>query len=133
MKRWMLVGLLAFAASSCNSSTSPSSNDISGSWSGPVSDTTVGAGTLRATLAQSGSSITGTWSSTYANAANNNAGQITGSRNGSSVSLTASPSNPTTCPFTATLNLSSATSMSGTYATFNCTLAISGTINVAKQ
>jgi hypothetical protein len=42
------------------------------------------------------------------------------------------PSVPTTCPFNLTATLSG-TTMSGTYAAYNCTVAESGTFTATKQ
>lgn len=83
-------------------------------------------------MAQNGSSVNGSWNVAYSNAANNNAGSLTGIITGSSVTLTLTPGVPTACPFNVTASIAGS-SLSGTYATFNCTVADGGQFNAAKQ
>ncbi len=125
---------LAVLASACGSSgpSAPAASDLSGTWSGTVSDAVTGQGTARLTITQSGSSLAGTWTTTYANAANNNSGSLTGTATGANVTATLIPSSPTACPFTATATRSG-NAITGTYTTFNCAVAVTGSISVSKQ
>jgi hypothetical protein len=113
------------------SSTSPTST-VAGNWSGTISSNVVGNGTLTMTLLQSGTALSGTWSTTYANSSNNNSGSLAGSVNGAQLGATLTPSVPSTCPYNAAGTLSG-TTISGTYAAFNCTVAASGTFTITKQ
>ena len=91
-----------------------------------------GQGTVRLTITQSGSSLAGTWTTTYTNVANNNSGSLTGTATSANVTATLIPTSPTACPFRATTSRNGS-AMSGTYTTFNCAVAVSGSINVSKQ
>jgi hypothetical protein len=126
MRVRILIGILAcLAGAACGSSpTSPSDASISGTWSGPS-----GSQFVTVTFNQNGGSLQGTWSTSPVI----NGGQLTGSKTGAGVQMTLSPSNPQNCPYTITATLSTATAMSGTYASFNCTVAISGSISLNKQ
>lgn len=130
----LLTGVLAVLASGCGSPgpSAPAASDLSGTWSGTVSDAITGQGTARLTIAHAGSSLTGTWATTYSNAAYNNSGSLTGTATGTNVTATLIPTSPTACPFTATTTRNGA-SMSGSYTTFNCAMAVTGSINISKQ
>lgn len=142
IRKFVVLLSAAILASACsgNDSSGPSSSssNLAGNWAGTVTSATfvsqVGIGTFRATLAQNGSSINGSWQTTYSNPANNNAGALTGIITGSSVTLTLTSGVATACPFNATASLNAGgTGMTGTYATFNCTVADGGQFNVTKQ
>ena len=129
-----LGAALALLASACKSSspTAPPTPNTTGTWTGTVNDAIMGPGTVRLTITQSGSSIAGTWATTYATVTNNNGGSLTGTVNTSSVTATLIPAIATACPFHATVTLNG-NSMSGTYAPFNCPVAVTGSITVSKQ
>ena len=115
------------------SSPSAAAANLSGTWAGPLTSTLVGNGTVQVTLNQSGSSLSGTWLSTFPDPSNNNSGSLSGTVNGSNVSATLTPSDPTNCPLnvTATVN---GNVMTGTYAAFNCTVAVvRGSLRPTKQ
>ncbi len=124
----VLIGLTAGCSSS--SPTAPSEISVAGNWSGTLSDSLAGTGRLAFTFAQSAAALSGTWSTTYSNPGYNNGGSLSGSVSGSSVTLTLTPSVPTYCPYNVTGTLSGST-LSGTYAAFNCTVAVSGTFSAA--
>lgn len=128
------VAVVSVLASACghSSSTAPSTPNTSGTWTGTVNDGLMGQGTVRLTIAQTGPSIAGTWATTYANVTNNNGGSLTGTVNNATVTATLIPTLPTSCPFNATATLNGS-AMSGTYAAFNCAVAVSGSISVSKQ
>lgn len=129
-----LCAVSAILASACGSSgsTAPSTPNTSGTWTGTVNDALMGQGTVRLTITQTGSSLAGTWATTYANVINNNGGSLTGSVNSANVTATLIPGVPTSCPFNATATLNGNT-MSGTYTAFNCAMAVSGSISVSRQ
>ena len=106
-----------------DSPTSPSAPvSLTGTWTGTLQSTISGTGTARVTFAQSGSSLAGTWSVAATSVAAANGG----------LSVTLSPSDPLTCPFqvTATVN---GNRITGTYAAFNCTVALSGSISLTRS
>jgi hypothetical protein len=136
------VALIVCVISACsggNSSTpsSPAATNVAGNWAGTVASATsgnqAGTGAFHATFVQDESSLSGSWAVTYPDPANNNSGELTGIISGTSVTLTLSSTVPTACPFSATATLSGATAMSGTYSTFNCTVADGGPFNITKQ
>jgi len=106
---------------------------VSGNYAGTIQDSVAGAGTVKGTLSESGSSLSGTFQATSANQQQFLSGTVSGTINGTSITLTFTPSVPTSCPANITLNQVSATQLTGTYAAFNCTQADSGTINVTRQ
>jgi hypothetical protein len=77
--------------------------------------------------------LTGTWTG-LTNLSNNESGggTLTGSTNASSVSLTLTPTVTTNCPFTVTAT-QTGNQLTGTFASFNCTVAITGSVSLTKQ
>jgi hypothetical protein len=138
-----LVGVVALTLTSCsgddggdNSTTSNTSSpfgSLSGNFTGSIQDSAAGTGTVRGTLSQSGTSISGTLQTFFANPNNNNSGTVSGTVNGTSVTLVFTSSVPTACPFNITLTQTSNTQLSGTYAAFNCTVAVGGTVSITRQ
>jgi hypothetical protein len=129
----MLLG----AACGGNSSTSPSGQQLAGNYTGTlVSNSSgfvqIGVGTVNATLTQHGGALNGSWTTTYENAAYNNAGSLTGIVSASSVTLTLTSSVTGLCPSNVTAAISG-TTLSGTYATFNCSFTDGGQFSVTKQ
>jgi hypothetical protein len=129
----IVVGVVSFQSAACGSNpSSPSSTSIAGTWTGSINDSLVGAGSVRITFNQSGSGLSGTWSTSFANGVLNNGGSLTGSMNGSNIAATLAPSNPLECPYNVTATRNGNT-ITGTYAAFNCTVAVSGSVNVTKE
>ena len=60
-----------------------------------------------------------------------NSGTLSGTIAGSTLSLTLTPSDPRTCPFDLTATVSG-NRITGTYAAFNCTVPVSGAIDLAR-
>lgn len=112
--------------------------NLSGNWSGTIFSTLDGAGTLNFTLAQSGSTITGTSQAVYPDLGVGN-GSLSGSLNNLSITATTASNGFAAlgvngCPSNVTAVVNSAgTQISGATATFDCTAAISDTFNVTKQ
>jgi hypothetical protein len=82
------------------------------------------------TLSQDGSSLSGTWNLVGPDGATT--GSLTGGAIGSLLAMTLSPSVPTQCPYTVNASVSN-TRMTGVYASFNCTVVSSGSIDLTKQ
>ena len=154
---FLLTFVVGSASAACNSSsppTGPSTPSVSGTWSGSITSKPASLSTAvvpgartrppgaittgyavdsdqaRITLSQTDSSLSGSWSTTGPNGTNG--GTLTGFIDGSAVSMTLSPSSPTSCPYTATVTVSG-NSMTGTYAAFNCTDASAGGIALMKE
>lgn len=127
-----LLGILGGVVG-CGGSDSPAapSFTFSGNWQGVAQDSAAGTGVFRATLTQNGSSVTGTWFIQFPAAAFQNSGSVSGTATNTSLSLTLTPSDPTTCPFRLSAN-ASGNQMSGTYAAFNCTGSIAGTFTASR-
>ena len=133
----MMVGTVALVACTAISSTGPVTAGVASSWLGPISDALLGNGTLSLSLVQSPSdSVTGTWATTFPNSNDDLSGAVAGTIKGSTLSVRLKPNNPPTCqygPFYLTASLTGTTSMTGSFATINCTVADSGTFSATKQ
>ena len=127
-----LLMILALVLASCGGSSAGggSSFTYSGTWVGTIVDSVAGPGTVTATMSQSGSNLVGTWQSTFADGSNG--GTLAGLIRTNDVIIELYPSNPMYCPYAVVGNRSGAT-LSGTYAAFNCTMVITGTLNISKQ
>jgi len=133
----MLLGAACAGNSPTSTSTSPSGQQLAGNYTGTlVSNSSgfaqIGVGTLQATLAQNGGSLNGSWTTTYANAAYNNAGSLTGTVSASSVTLTLTSDVTGLCPSSVTAAISG-TTLSGTYETVNCSFTDGGQFKITKQ
>ena len=128
----VLVSVLAVVLTSCGGSATGggSSFSYSGTWVGTIADSVAGPGTVTATMSQSGSNLVGTWQSTFA--AGSNGGTLAGQVRTNDVLIELYPSNPMYCPYAVVGNRSGGT-LSGTYAAFNCSMVITGTLNITKQ
>jgi hypothetical protein len=134
MKRLVFI-LFALSAAACGSDSStaaPTSAtlNMSGTWSGGISDSLAGPGTVRFSLSQSGNNVTGTYATAYP--IGNGGGSFTGTVAGTSLSGSITQSVAGVCPFTVNANVSGST-MSGTFAAFNCTGVETGSFSVTKQ
>jgi len=101
-----------------------------GNYTGTLTDSIAGKGTLSFTLTQNVVYLSGSWSDTFGNPAYNNAGTVYGVVTGaSSLEFYAVPSNLAACPFIAIGTLSGGT-ISGSYAAINCLSSDTGTFSV---
>ena len=130
-----LVATTLFFAAACST---PSTPTVTGQWSGTIADSAAGSGTLQATIAQSGSQLTGTWTSAFANASNG--GTVSGNLSGSTVSLTLTPGNSPTCAISLTTTvlylspmLATQPVIAGPYASVNCGAAVTGSLTLTEQ
>jgi hypothetical protein len=112
-------------------STSPG-DEIAGNWSGVITSNVAGNGTIRLSLLQSGSKLTGTWATSFPNAAADNSGSLIGNVTDSQIGATLNPSVPTACPSTVAGSVNG-TMITGTYAAFNCSAVSSGGFSVTKD
>ena len=111
----MIAGMVALVACA-KSATGPLTANVTGSWSGPISDAQLGSGTLSLSLTQVSDSVTGTWATAYPNAASDLSGNVEGHVSGPTLSITMKSSNPSTCQF-GPINLTA--SVSGTTSTIS--------------
>jgi hypothetical protein len=134
----VIVGMVALAACSGKVSTAPGGVDVSGNWSGPMSDALLGNGTLSFSLVQAANdSLSGTWATTFPDSSRDLGGNVYGAVNGSTVSIVLKPAGAPTCqygPFRFTAAVSGSTSMSGTFApAYACVVIDSGTFSVSRR
>lgn len=136
-----LIGLVSMAlfvgcgGGSDRSPASPSQSvNISGSWLGSGESTvTRNSFSARATFAQAGTSLSGTWS-TISGLNGPNSGSLSGTvSSGGAISIVLTPSDPRTCTFTVTMNLENPGRMAGSYASRQCTVSDSGPIRLLKE
>lgn len=141
MKRTLLF--LALLAAGCGSSPNTPGQDgnVSGTWTGTYSSAILGPGNATLNLVQSGSALSGTWSTTPTGVGSGsrapNSGTVTGTNGGTRDSGTftvdLAPSNPATCPFRATMTyFLTQAQMTGDFVTTNCTVAASGVLILHK-
>jgi len=114
------------------SPTEPQPLTLTGTWAGTIVDSVGGHGTVRATVRQDGNQVTGTWAATFTDPRGNNGGSLSGTVNGSAVSLTLYGPNEGVCPFRVTATWSG-DRLTGTYAAFSCTTAITGSLDLRRQ
>ncbi|MBM3776910.1 MAG: hypothetical protein FJW23_01560 [Acidimicrobiia bacterium] len=132
---WILAASLAATACGLfgsDSSEAPSPVTLDGTYVGSINDSIAGAGTARITVVATGTSLSGTWQATFANASNNASGTLQGTFTDTTLTATFTPSVSGTCPWAVTMTRSGAT-MSGTYAATNCNVARAGSIDLKKQ
>lgn len=129
----LLIASVCIGLVACGGSNTSPSDSLAGNWSGTVTSNVVGTGNVALTLTHQGSKIGGTYATGFPSAVNNSAGSVSGTLNGSSVSITLTPGSPTACPYQVTATRNGADAISGTYATFNCTAAIGGSFSVARK
>jgi hypothetical protein len=139
--KYLLAAILLLGATGCggSSTTSPSDTSVTGSWIGAINNTSLGRADVTATLTQSGSTISGSWLTAYETTpAVNYSGQLSGTKTGAGVSVTLTPAAlyaGLACSYTYNSTLSTATLMTGTFASFGCPNGIvdSGTLTLTKQ
>ena len=134
--RSLYVFLLVLALAGCSDGDGDDDNDdvlnFAGSYVGTIQDSVAGQGIIALTLAQSGTQLTGTGQTTFANPANNTSGSIEGEVIGTAATLMLIPSNAQSCPLRATVTLNG-NQAAGTYAAFNCPVAFGGTLSLTRQ
>ena len=101
---------------------------LTGTWNGTYDSTSGESGEVRVTLSQSGSSVTGTWSAS--GNLGTGSGTVSGTVSGSSTSLTLETSDPTNCSLSVTATFTR-TTITGTWATFECSVADGGSFRVS--
>src|SRR4029450_7512365 len=112
-----LVMLIWVVLAGCGGDDDDDKNDanVTGTVRGTIHDSIAGTGTITVTLAQDDSDLIGTYQTTFADPRNNGAGSVEGEVHGNALTLTATPSVPTACPFNVTAIVNGA-QINGTYA-----------------
>jgi len=133
VRAFLVAALLAGVSIACGSSSpsTPSVPSIAGNWSGSVASTYVGNGTITFSLAQNGTTVSGQWATTFPGQPPNG-GSASGSVSGSTLTVRLTPGSPGLCGFNTTATVND-TSMSGTYAAYNCSVPDAGTFTVTKH
>lgn len=121
---------LAFVTVLVAGCSSSGSFSYTGNWAGNINDSVAGAGTMTASLTQSGSTFVGTWQAVFSSGSNG--GSLTGTINGSSVVVDLEPSNASACPYNVVAQRAGS-QISGNYSAYNCTGTITGTLTITKQ
>ena len=108
--------------------------DLTGTWAGTIQDSVAGFGTLLLTISQTDTQLTGTWQSTFPNPTNNNGGTLSGTVGDPAIALVLATSRSQACSLTvaATRDEDNDNHFTGTYASFNCALAESGSLDVRR-
>jgi len=130
---FFLAAILAVGLSACGGSgggPGASTFSYSGTWTGTIVDSIGGAGTMTVTIVQSGANIAGTWQALAPGLTNG--GNVVGIVDNTQVLAQLNPSDPTTCPFDV-VAVRSGSTLSGTYAAFDCTVAVTGTLVLNRQ
>jgi hypothetical protein len=137
-KHRMVIGLLAAAmlflsacAGGSSGGNSTPSFSYSGTWTGTINDSLAGAGSITVTLVQAGSNIAGTWQALFPAVGGSNGGNVVGVIDNTQVIAQLNPSDPATCPFDV-VAVRSGNTLSGTYAAFDCSIAVTGTLVVSR-
>jgi hypothetical protein len=131
----MIAAAALLAACSPTSTTAPPVGSVAGTWSGSITDALLGSGTLSLSLAQAGDSVTGTWSTKYADTTRDIGGVVAGTYTGTTLAVLLRPENPPTCqfgPFEVTASVTAA-ALSGTYTTVQCAEGDGGTLTATMQ
>ncbi len=114
----------------------PIPTPFTGHWVGTYADTPASggdAGAFGVTLAQSDSSVTGTWDHKSTSTGQTDDGSLTGTASGDSLVATLAPNDPQGCSFTLTVSLSDSTHFAGHYTSLHCSSAIIGSVTAARQ
>ena len=123
--------VLVLALLSCTGGES----DLTGTWTGTITDSVAGIGTLSLTMTQTATQLTGTWQSTFADPTNNNGGNLSGSVAAASIALVLAAAQPQACSLTVAVTRDNepADHFTGTYVAFNCARAQNGSLEVTRH
>lgn len=142
-KAALLVCAMACGACGSDSTpaapTPPAALNVAGTWDGTYSSAQLGFGSATLSLSQSGTAVSGTWSTRPSAGGGNGVGSgtVSGTNdltgNSGTFVLTMSPSDPRTCPFRSTMTVFIAQrQMTGSWVTTNCTVTANGGLILTK-
>jgi hypothetical protein len=106
--------------------------NLTGTWTGTITDSLAGMGSLLLTISQTGHQLTGTWQSTFPNPTNNNSGTLAGTINGDAIALTLTSTQTQACSLTVVATRDDDHHFTGTYAAANCVRLDNGTLDVRR-
>lgn|SRR3990167_3661479 len=117
-------------------STPAQTLNVSGTWRGTYASAQIGYGRATIVLTQTGTSLSGTWSTTpdVGGGSSIGAGTLSGALSAPSssiarpIALTFTPSDPRTCPFQFTGSASTSSGIFGQFVSTNCTVTASGSL-----
>ena len=127
------IGLLAAWPSGCgHSPTSPSVISVAGTWVGTNTNSlSPGSRPAQATIAQSGTNLSGTWSATTPGGTDS--GPLSGSIAGNTLAISFFSAVPQgACHYEVSTTVSG-NQMTGTWTTVSCVTPANGTITLTKQ
>jgi hypothetical protein len=147
---WLLAALLPVIA--CTRSSTPTgpsrTGPRTGTWSGSITDSLNGTGTIRVVLEDHSvdnvrSLLTGTWTTSFTDAAKNAAGSLSGTAAGSSGTLSLVPTRPPECSrpiafpgavgsYIVPALTVSANQMTGAYVLATCDGSVAGTLELRR-
>ncbi|MGE3542031.1 MAG: hypothetical protein AB7N91_32025 [Candidatus Tectimicrobiota bacterium] len=131
--RWLMLLLVVVSLVGCSSDDDDEDiAQVSGNYQGTIQDSIAGPGTLRVSIIQQGNQLSGSWQSSFNNAANDNSGTLSGTAGEDDAQVIFTPARVTACPFQTTLDVNDSR-LQGTYAAFNCTTTLTGTLSVTRQ
>ncbi len=107
--------------------------NIEGNWSGQLSSSAAGSGSIAGTIDQTGLNVTGSLEMSFFNSNFYSSGEFFGRINGSRVFLNYYPYPFSDCPFTATGNVGSNGAISGTFTAFDCSQNVSGNFSITRN
>jgi hypothetical protein len=105
----------------------PSAATLSGTYSGTVQDSRGGGGPVTLTLTHSTSYVTGTWHGPEPVWR-----ALNGTVSGGAIAATLLPSVSTACPYSLAAH-AAGNRITGTFSSFNCSVPVSGTVDLTRQ
>ena len=136
----LLVVVFASGVLGCGASTPTApSPSLTGTWSGPMTGDASGTGTARLQLVQTGSGVSGTFTTTMPDPKRSRSGSVGGTALGSTLTITLMPTVPELCvsttlsgTLTATLTVA-ADRVAGSYSGFTCGGAVGGMMDLQRE
>ena len=136
MRSLLLVAVLLVVGCGNDSPTAPTPPPFTftGTWAGSVTWNVegLGPGMATVTITQTGTALSGTWATTYSDATRNSGGAFEGTATGMALSGRIFPGDPNLCPSTVNGTVRGDV-MTGTHATYDCSVTAAGTLTLTRQ
>jgi hypothetical protein len=140
MSKCVGAGLLtAVLAGGCSDGPAAPGGPFNATWSGVIVDSAAGAGTARLALTQSGAGLSGTYTTSFSDAAFDRAGSVSGTATSTAASVSLTPGTPVACAgFTLSGTMGGTVAvtgarLTGNYVALACNGAVSGTLDLTRQ
>ena len=135
-----IVALLAvLLVTSCADGPAAPGGPFNGSWAGSIADSVAGTGSARLVLVQTGAGVSGTFTTSFGDSAFDRAGSVSGTARSTAASVSLAPGQPIACggfnlsgTIEATVSVNG-TRLTGTYAVFACSGAVTGMLDLTRQ